>query len=153
MIVKTIVIVAVSAGVSIASVLGILFVLDASPQSLLGEEHQKTKLAINQNLPPHVQEQHRIYKEVFETCETSPIVNDTESLLSCISSQMALRDESYVQLNIWWNTIPEYRDYHILYHDETQKCDDSLKEIFDECVGNADVYAREKSGFSNELLE
>jgi len=149
MIVKTIVIVAVSAGVSIAAVLSVLFVLDAYQQILLGEEYEKTRLAIE----PTLEERHQNYKEVFETCETSPIVNDTESLLWCISSQMELRgDKEYVQINIWWNTIPEYREYQILYYDETRKCFDNATTI-DECVGNADVYAREQSGFSNELLE
>ena len=168
---KTIVIVAVIAGVSIASVLGILFAMDAYQQSLLEEEYhrslfeegyQKTKLLIDKGtelndtqfaIDPDHEELDLIYMEVYETCETNPLVSDTESLLSCVSIRMASRDETYVTYNRWWNTIPEYRDYQILYYDETQKCIDSPTETLVECYQRAHVYAQEQSGFSNEMLK
>ncbi len=168
---KTIVIVAVTAGVSIALVLGTMFVLDAYQQSLLEEEYhrslfeegyQKTKFLIDKGtelndtqsaIDPDLEELHLIYLEVYETCKTHPIVYDTESLLSCVSSRMALKDETYVTYNRWWNTIPEYRDFQILYYDETQKCNDSPIETLDECYQRALVYAQEQSGFSNEMLK
>ena len=177
---KTIVIVAVTAGVSIASVLGILFAMDAYQQPLFEEEYQqflfeeeykqflyeeelqKIKLAFDKEfelndtqfaIDRSYEELDLIYQEVHETCVTNPLVYDTESLLSCVSKRMASIDETYVTYNRWWNTIPEYRDYQILYYDETQKCIDSPTETLGECYQRAIVYAQEQTGFSNELLE